>query len=522
MVWLPRGREDVDRVRRGHDPRADRWPPHVTVLFGFVPESDFERAVPLPARAVAGVAPFPVRVAGVRGFGHGVVWLDPAAGGGPWTALHDAVRRRFPGCPTREGFTPHLTVGRSRGAADRIGAWDDRVDEVVVLSRRGDGPMLPRAAVALGSGDVRWFEEPETPPGPSLDAVADEVVAALSASLDDLHVVGSRRLGCALPDGDLDLVTTDQRGAGPGGRPAAGRGPGRARCALTGLPDGRGRTGGGPGRGRLAARDERGHRRGGDPGRGRRPAGRVHAPGQRGQAVGSGARAGLGAVRRGARRGVGGAGGADGARVGRAGPARRVLRHLGGVGLARPGRTGCADRVARDGHDAGGARALLRRAGRPRLPGPADRRAVPGVGDRRRRPCRAALRAARRAPGARRVGRADRAARPGGPGARAGAVPGRRAGGGGAGRARLAAPGRALRRRRAVRDRAGAPPAVRDRPGRRGGGVDDRVARGVRGGGVRGTGGQRRGAHPAPTVTRSRGARRPSRRGRSCGRHPRR
>ncbi|WP_238598666.1 endonuclease/exonuclease/phosphatase family protein [Saccharothrix sp. ALI-22-I] len=63
VVWLPRAVPPaVEQVRREHDPRADRWPPHVTVLFGFVPESDFERAVPLLSQAVAEVPAFPVRV----------------------------------------------------------------------------------------------------------------------------------------------------------------------------------------------------------------------------------------------------------------------------------------------------------------------------------------------------------------------------------------------------------------------------------------------------------------------------
>lgn len=216
VVWLPGPWEEVERIRREHDHRADRWPPHVTLLFGFVPEADFDRAVPLLSEAVAAVPPFPVLVDGVRDFGPGVVWLDPAAAGvTPWTALHDAVRRPFPACRTRDDFTPHLTVGGSREAAgrtgarqaaERIGAWSGRVDEVVVLSRRGDGPMLPRAAVALGTGEVRWFEEPATPPRPSLDAVAERVTRALSAALDVVHVVGSRRMGCGLPDADLDLV----------------------------------------------------------------------------------------------------------------------------------------------------------------------------------------------------------------------------------------------------------------------------------------------------------------------------
>jgi poly(A) polymerase len=147
----------------------------VTLLSSFVPESDFERAVALLSEAVA------------------EVWPDPAAAGPtPWAALRDALRRRFPSCPARDDLTPRRTA--------------DGSGEVVVLSRRGDGPMLPRAAVVLGTGEVRLFEEPATAPGPSLDTVADRVARALSGALDVVHVVGSRRMGCGLPDADLDLV----------------------------------------------------------------------------------------------------------------------------------------------------------------------------------------------------------------------------------------------------------------------------------------------------------------------------
>ncbi|MEV8441382.1 poly(A) polymerase [Actinosynnema sp. NPDC051121] len=166
VVWLP-GPGDVDRR-------------HVALLSGFVPESDFERAVALLSEAVAEVRP------------------DPADST-PSAALRDVVRRLFPSCT----LDPHLPLDGSGVVAERIGAGSE---QVVVLSRRGDGPMLPRAAVAPGTGEVRWFEEPATAPGPSLDAVADRVTRALSGVLDVVHVVGSRRMGCGLPDADLDLV----------------------------------------------------------------------------------------------------------------------------------------------------------------------------------------------------------------------------------------------------------------------------------------------------------------------------
>ncbi len=231
VAWLP-PRElwpVIQEIRRTHDPAFDRWPPHVNVLFGFVPEHEFDRAERLIAAAVAEVTPFDAELAGVETFGHrsdATVWLDPAAGGGEaWDALRHGLARRFPGCRGgAEGYTPHLTLGRGADArqvaADsaarlaRAGRMTARVGELALLSRRGDEPMCVRAVFALGTGEVRRMAEPSAAPdrdngdldraAATVGRIVDGVASALPGGV--VHVVGSRRMGCALPGADLDLV----------------------------------------------------------------------------------------------------------------------------------------------------------------------------------------------------------------------------------------------------------------------------------------------------------------------------
>ncbi|MFI6391036.1 poly(A) polymerase [Nonomuraea sp. NPDC050540] len=255
VAWIPPPElwPPIQEVRRAHDPQLDRWPPHVNLLFGFVPEAEFEAAAPLVAAAAAETEPFTARLEGVRTFRHRThttSWLDPAAAGpAPWAGLRRSLERRFPRCEgRREGFTPHLTLGRT-DAAIRLAAMTAPVGELVLLSRRAEEPMRPRARITLGTGEIHWLPDlpsptpqttgaPERPgqaargpkrpdravagePAGGRDrrdpaAVAAQVVRRLEEALEPgvVHVAGSRRMGCELPGADLDLVAVLPGAAG--------------------------------------------------------------------------------------------------------------------------------------------------------------------------------------------------------------------------------------------------------------------------------------------------------------------
>ncbi|MGW1915822.1 RNA repair domain-containing protein [Streptomyces sp. NPDC002076] len=192
LAWIPPAElwPPIQDIRRDYDPQIHRWPPHVDLLFGFVPESDFERAAPLLAAATADTPVFTARLDGVRTFqqrGYFTVWLDPTANGtAPWADLHRVLQQRFPRCHgLAKSFTPHLSLGRTRDprrvsadCATRLDAMTATVWELVLLSRRGHGPMQPRATVALRTGEVRRLT------APGLEAPGPEDTAWLSAITD--------------------------------------------------------------------------------------------------------------------------------------------------------------------------------------------------------------------------------------------------------------------------------------------------------------------------------------------------
>ena len=165
-VWEP-----IQALRRKHDSRFNRWMPHVTLLYPFLPEEFFDEAEALLAEGLVGVKPFEVTLAGFSHFEHRAnvtAWLRPEdRPHGALKALHAALEQAMPECDEQgrkssRGFTPHLSVGQlpRSGAADiarTLAGWAKHwrpltfeARDVCIIRRKGDTPFEVVRRIPLG------------------------------------------------------------------------------------------------------------------------------------------------------------------------------------------------------------------------------------------------------------------------------------------------------------------------------------------------------------------------------------
>jgi 2'-5' RNA ligase len=155
--------EALAGIRRRHDPAASNGvPPHVTLLFPFVPVARLRPAVRRDLAAIAGsMAPFDVRFGEVGRF-PGVVYLAPEPAD-PFVTLTASIASRFPDFPPYAGayaeVMPHLTLTDSPGApldavAGAARHWlpfSRRVAALELLAEDGAGQWALHWRIALGS-----------------------------------------------------------------------------------------------------------------------------------------------------------------------------------------------------------------------------------------------------------------------------------------------------------------------------------------------------------------------------------
>jgi len=113
-IWEP-----IQRIRRRYDRNLLRWMPHITLLYPFLPTSEFEEKAHRFRSHLREIEPFELRLTEIRYFKHAretfTLWLAPE----PAEAviqLQERLWRAAPECDdTRQfpnGFVPHLSIGQ--------------------------------------------------------------------------------------------------------------------------------------------------------------------------------------------------------------------------------------------------------------------------------------------------------------------------------------------------------------------------------------------------------------------------
>ena len=227
----------IQAIRQQYDSGFVRIVPHITLLYGFLPDRYFEEVVDIIAPILAKIPPFTVTLADFQLFTHhksSTAYLRPVIK--PEGALHelqDALYRLFPQCyeqstKTIDGFNPHLSVGQFANLSEaeaKLPQWHPlkfTVDSVALVSRRRDEPCVVRHIVGVGKLLPKVVENSELieliyklePELTDIEKSHRETVFAVVKQActeclgveASLHLLGSARLGVANFDSDLDVV----------------------------------------------------------------------------------------------------------------------------------------------------------------------------------------------------------------------------------------------------------------------------------------------------------------------------
>ncbi|MBX7220075.1 MAG: RNA repair domain-containing protein [Blastocatellia bacterium] len=155
---------EIQVLRQRHDARFERWMPHLTLLYPFLPEAELDEAEPALEYLLAGMPPFTLRLEGIGCFSQAksnTVWLRPIAT--PVSALqelHEWLKTLFSNCGDKHragAFTPHVTVGQTTDLNTIPVNFptpqpiEFQVTSISLITREGNTPFRTRKRFPLRS-----------------------------------------------------------------------------------------------------------------------------------------------------------------------------------------------------------------------------------------------------------------------------------------------------------------------------------------------------------------------------------
>lgn len=115
--WPP-----IQEIRKKYDRHINRWMPHITLLYPFRPEDDYQTLEKEFSDECKSIGPFEIHLKQFNYFNHGhqryTLWLNPE----PVDLIKNLqanILKIVPDCTDvnkyKNGFRPHLSVGQIKG-----------------------------------------------------------------------------------------------------------------------------------------------------------------------------------------------------------------------------------------------------------------------------------------------------------------------------------------------------------------------------------------------------------------------
>lgn len=242
----------IQETRSRYDPSYIRWPPHINLVYGFIPDytQNFSKAQAKFKAVLAKICPFPIRFTKVAVFEHSkasstICLTTSASDAEKLKSLHALLQALYPNCNSQSkyphGFTPHLTIAKlsttseeRRIAKQIIAEWEERllnypmeflVDRIDLLSRKLNHPFRIKKTVPIGATDLNqnsdflkdFIVQQNLIPSPIKEETQESAFKEIrklsqkAAGEVSVHLVGSRFLGFHDDSSDMDILVCGPR-----------------------------------------------------------------------------------------------------------------------------------------------------------------------------------------------------------------------------------------------------------------------------------------------------------------------